>query len=146
MPQPILSRPVIHSWIAVSSSSVSLCHLNNEFVMDSHERLNGKHLRLICLQRSVSGPAKRYADPYIKYSLVKFEGEKLKDYLSGYPDIRLYVNLDFVLEMYDKLMKGSPFILIHLWRAVLLAIWLREEDLIRAGKNSQDQSVIQPDR
>ena len=75
--------------------------------------------------------SKAIADPYIRYSLVKFEGKNLNDILFCHPDVlRSYIDLDFMQEEYRKLMAGTAVNLIPLWRTVVLAFWLREENLI----------------
>ena len=75
--------------------------------------------------------SKAIADPYIRYSLVKFEGKNLNDILFCHPDVlRSYIDLDFMQEEYRKLMAGTAVNLIPLWRTVVLAFWLLEENLI----------------
>ena len=86
--------------------------------------------------------SKGIADPYLKYSLVKFEGKNLTDILFCHPDVlRSYIDLDFIQEAYRKLMAGTAFNLMPLWRTVVLTFWLHEENLIKL-KNNNDKKAF----
>ena len=81
--------------------------------------------------------SKAIADPYIKFGLIKFEEKNLKNLLFCHPDVlRSYVDLDFIQEVYRKLMAGTSVNIRPLWQTVILALWLREENLIRQGNNT----------
>jgi len=85
---------------------------------------------------------KAYADSYVTFGLVKFEAAGLKDYLLCNPDLLgSYVDLDFIREAYHKLMAGSIKNLNPLWRTIVLAFWLQEENRIRLS-NSKDKKIF----
>jgi asparagine synthase (glutamine-hydrolysing) len=80
--------------------------------------------------------SKGNAEPYLRYTLVKFEKNNLRDILSGHPDVlKTYVDLDVIREKYQKLIDGTAVGVIPLWRTVILALWLREEKTKKDGEH-----------
>lgn len=75
--------------------------------------------------------SKVLTNPYIRYSLVTFEGIRLKNYLFGHPDVLgSYINLDLIHESYRTLMAGRGGDLVSLWYSLVLSFWLHEENRI----------------
>ena len=86
--------------------------------------------------------SKAIADPYIRYSLVKFEGKNLKDLLFCHPDVlRSYIDLDSIQGEYRNLMAGTAVNLIPLWHTVILAFWLLEENLIPLNDKNDKKTL-----
>jgi asparagine synthase (glutamine-hydrolysing) len=75
--------------------------------------------------------SKVLTNPYIRYSLVTFEGIRLKNYLFGHPDVLgSYINLDLIHESYRTLMAGRGGDLVSLWYSLVLSFWLHEGNRI----------------
>jgi asparagine synthase (glutamine-hydrolysing) len=80
---------------------------------------------------------KSLADPYIRFSLIKFERNHMKDVLSCCKNlVRPYVDLDSIYEAYHNLTSGTTGNLTPLWRTVLLALWLHQEHLTKSKKGT----------
>jgi asparagine synthase (glutamine-hydrolysing) len=85
--------------------------------------------------------SKAVADPYIRYSLVKYEKIKLKDLFCNHPDLLTpYINLDVIHEEYRKLMTGSSVNIYALWNTILLTFWLQEENLIKLNNKNEKKT------
>lgn len=85
--------------------------------------------------------SKVFTNPYIKYSLVTFEGKRLDNYLFDHPDILgSYVNLDLIHESYRKLLSGKGGDLSSLWYSIVLSFWLHEENRIALNTGNEREN------
>lgn len=129
---PFLDRRVIEFCLALPPEQ----RLHNGFTRAIERESLARYLPPEIRQRT----SKASAGPYIKYSLVKFEGIRMKDYLFCHSDlIGSYINMDFIQKTYLKLMAGTGGNLISLWYTMMLTFWLHEENLIELNtKNNEN--------
>ena len=119
---PFLDRRVVEFCLALPPEQ----RIRQGYTRAIEREALGEYLPQEIRQRT----SKALANPYIQQGLVKFERKNLHDILWCQSDmLRSFIDLHYIHNVYGKLMAGTPVNLMPLWHTVLLALWLREENL-----------------